>query len=150
VNKFLKLVGTKQGPIKGPVTQPGKEDSINVISFSLEISGDATGRITPKPLIIVKSIDRTTPQLYQALVNHENLSTFNLAFYVKTSSGQEVLQFKIDLVNAVITSIIQAKENSNSTPDLMKFAEYEEVYFSFQKITWSWTNGPEATHDFGQ
>jgi type VI secretion system secreted protein Hcp len=140
----------KQGLIKGPVTQPGKEDLINVISFSHEISGDPTGRITPKPLAIVKSIDRATPQLYQALVNHEKLSIFNLAFYVKTSSGQEVLQFTIDLVNAVITSIIQVKENSNSTPDLMKFAEYEEVYFSFQKITWSWANGPVATYDFGQ
>ena len=60
---------------------------------------------------------------------------------MKTTTGQEVQQFTIDLVNAQIVSILQVEQNSNSTPDLMKFAEYEEVYFRYQTIQWSWKDG---------
>jgi len=93
-------------------------------------------------------IDLSTPRLYQALVSAETIKTFNLAFYMTAASGQEVQQFTINLTNAQISSINQVKQNSNSTPDLMKFAEYEEVYFRYQTIQWSWTNGPSATHNW--
>jgi len=155
VNKFLKLEGMVQGLIKGSVTLRGKEDLIGVISVSHEISraidpttGNFTGKITHKPLVLVKLIDLSTPRLYQALVSAETIKTFNLAFYMTAASGQEVQQFTINLTNAQISSINQVKQNSNSTPDLMKFAEYEEVYFRYQTIQWSWTNGPSATHNW--
>jgi type VI secretion system secreted protein Hcp len=148
VNKFLKLEGMVQGLIKGSVTLPGKEDLISVISVSHEIShpidpttGTFTGKLVHKPLVLVKFIDRSTPRLYQALGSAETMKTFNLAFYVKTATGQEVQQFTIDLGNAKIASILQVKQNSDSTPDLMKFAEYEEVYFIYQTIQWSWKDG---------
>ena len=37
--------------------------------------------------------------------------------------------------------LIKLKQNSNSTPDLMKFAEFEEVQFVYQSIKWSWIEG---------
>jgi type VI secretion system secreted protein Hcp len=148
VNKFLKLQGQKQGIIKGSVTLPGKEDSISVISISHELisprdaaTGLPTGKRQHKPLTIVKLIDRSTPLLYQALVTNEKMTTFNLAFYVTPPGGQEIKQFMIDLVNADISSINQVKQNSNSTPELMKFAEYEEVSFTYGTIKWTWSNG---------
>lgn len=147
VNKFLKLQGKIQGIIKGSVTLPGKEDSISVISISHELfsprdpqSGLPTGQRMHKPLAIVKQIDRSTPLLYRAIGTNELITTFNLAFYVTPPGGQEVKQFTIDLVNASLASINQVKQNSNSTPDLMKFAEYEEVAFTYEKITWTWGN----------
>lgn len=127
---------------------PGKEDSISVISISHELvsprdpaTGLPTGKRQHKPLAIVKLIDRSTPLLYRALVINEKMTTFNLAFYVTPPGGQEVKQFTIDLVNANIFFINQVKQNSNSTPELMKFAEYEEVSFTYQKIIWTWSNG---------
>ena len=30
---------------------------------------------------------------------------------------------------------------NNKHPDLMKFAEYEEVAFTYEKIEWTWTDG---------
>jgi type VI secretion system secreted protein Hcp len=148
VNKFLKLQGQTQGVIKGSVMLPGKEDSISVISISHELvsprdpaTGLPTGKRQHKPLAIVKLIDRSTPLLYRALVTNEKMTTFNLAFYVTPPGGQEVKQFTIDLVNANIFFINQVKQNSNSTPELMKFAEYEEVSFTYQKIIWTWSNG---------
>jgi type VI secretion system secreted protein Hcp len=151
VNKFLKLEGIVQGLIKGSVTQPGKEDLISVISVSHEISqpidaatGTPIGKLIHKSLVLIKLIDRSTPPLYKALASAETMKTFNLSFYVRTTTGQEVQQFTIDLVNAQISSILQVKQNSNSTPDLMKFAEYEEVYFRYQAIQWSWKDGVNA------
>jgi len=148
VNKFLKLQGQTQGVIKGSVMLPGKEDSISVISISHELvsprdpaTGLPTGKRQHKPLAIVKLIDRSTPLLYRALVTNEKMTTFNLAFYVTPPGGQEVKQFTIDLVNANIFFLNQVKQNSNSTPELMKFAEYEEVSFTYQKIIWTWSNG---------
>ena len=127
---------------------PGKEDSISVISISHELvsprdpaTGLPTGKRQHKPLAIVKLIDRSTPLLYRALVTNEKMTTFNLAFYVTPPGGQEVKQFTIDLVNANIFFINQVNQNSNSTPELMKFAEYEEVSFTYQKIIWTWSNG---------
>ena len=148
MNKFLKLQGQKQGIIKGSVTLPGKEDSISVISISHElisprdaVTGLPTGKRQHKPLAIVKLIDRSTPQLYQALVTNEKMTTFNLAFYATPPGGQEIKQLTIDLVNADISSINQVRQNSDATPDLMKFAEYEEVSFTYGTIKWTWSNG---------
>lgn len=148
MNKFLKLQGQIQGIIKGPITLPGKEDSISVISISHELvsprdpaTGLPTGKRQHKPLAIIKLIDRSTPLLYRALVTNEKMTTFNLAFYVIPPGGQEIKEFTIDLVGAYISSINQVKQNSNSTPELMKFAEYEEVSFTYGTIKWSWSNG---------
>ena len=151
VNKFLKLESLQQGPIKGSVTQPGKEGLIGVLYFSHEITDPivqslstpfhVTGGFVFGTLAVIKMIDRSTPLLYKALSSGEKIKTFNLAFYVKTPTGQEVKQFTIDLIDAQVSNINQAKQNSNSTPDLMKFAEFEEVQFVYQSIKWSWIEG---------
>jgi type VI secretion system secreted protein Hcp len=147
MNKFLKLEGVSQGLIKGPVTQLGREGTINVLYYShdvsapLDINGVPSGKIRYNPLILIKSIDRSTPLLYKALAINETMKTFNLAFYAKTATT-EIQQFTIDLVNARIVSIIQIKENAGSTIDAIKFAEYEELHFLAQSIKWSWYDGP--------
>ena len=153
MNKFLKLEGVTQGLIKGSVTQKGREGMISVLSFSHEVYhiSEAVGtyrepmrlpHLDYRPLVIVKPIDRSTPLLYKALATGEIMKTFNLAFYVKTGTGLEVQQFTIDLFGAQITDIVQIKQNSDSTPDLTKFAEYEQVSFAYGPIQWSWYDGP--------
>jgi len=151
MNKFLKLEGLQQGLIKGSVTQPGKEGLISVLYFSHEITDPVvqpsstpfhvSGGFVFGTFSIIKMIDRSTPLLYKVLWSAEKMKTFNLAFYAKTPTGQEVQQFTIDLVDAQVSNINQAKQNSNSTPDLMKFAEFEEVQFIYQSVKWSWIEG---------
>jgi type VI secretion system secreted protein Hcp len=46
----------------------------------------------------------------------------------------------VKLTNANIASIAFRMAN-NKHPDLMKFAEYEEIAFTYQKIEWTWTDG---------
>jgi type VI secretion system secreted protein Hcp len=152
LNKFLKLEGVTQGLIKGSVTEAGKEGMISVLSFShgVDSISDPVGisrQLTKShplvnSMVLVKMIDRSTPLLYKALATGEQMKSFNLAFYAKTVAGSEILQFTIELFGPQITSILEVKQNSDSTPDLMKFAEYEQVSFAAGPIQWSWYDGP--------
>jgi type VI secretion system secreted protein Hcp len=158
LNAYLRLQGQKQGEIKGSVTQKGREDSIMVIAYSHDIvsprdpaSGLPTGKRMHKPLVITKELDKSTPLLYQCLVQNENIKTWKLQFWTPqqkagTGVGSEVQHYTIELVNANIASIGQRMLN-NKNPELTRYVEYEEIAFTYQKITWTWTNGGITAED---
>src|SRR5882672_7962735 len=147
LNAYLKLKGQKLGEIKGSVTQKGREGKIAVIAVSHEIvsprdpaSGLPTGKRMHKPFVITKELDKATPLLYNILVNNENVSEWELQFWTPqikaaVGTGNEVQHYTVKLTNANIASIAFRMAN-NKHPDLMKFAEYEEVAFTYQKILW--------------
>ena len=152
LNAYLKLKGQKAGAINGSVTQKGREHSIMVIAVSHQIvsprdaqSGLATGKRMHKPFVITKELDQSSPLLYNALCTNENLTEWTLQFWapqVKAGSGtgSEVQNFTVKLINANIASIDFRMPN-NKDPALMKFGEYEEVAFTYQKIEWTWNDG---------
>ncbi len=81
LNAYLTLKGETQGDIKGSVTQAGREDTIAIIAFDQEIksprdaaSGLPTGKRQHGPLTITKEVDKSTPLIYSAMVNNENIS----------------------------------------------------------------------------
>jgi type VI secretion system secreted protein Hcp len=160
LNAYLKLKGQKQGPIEGSVTQQGREKSIMVIAVSHDIisprdaaSGLPTGKRQHKPFVITKLLDKASPKLYQAIVRNENIPEWELQFWtpqLKAASGvgAEVQHYTVKLINANIASISFRMPN-NKHPDLMTFAEYEEVAFTYQKIVWTWKDGGiEADDDW--
>jgi type VI secretion system secreted protein Hcp len=140
LNAYLTLKGQKQGSIKGSVTKKGREESIEVLSVSHEIvsprdpaSGLPTGKRSHKPFVISKTIDKSSPLLAAALVNNENISSWELSFYQPSSKGAEALAYKIKLTNASIASIrLVSDANGNLT---------EEISFTYQKIEWTWVDG---------
>jgi len=147
LNAYLKLKGQKQGDIKGSVTQKGREGKIMVIASNHSIvsprdaaSGLPTGKRMHKPFVITKEVDKSTPLLYNALVNNENITEWELQFWQPSATGVEVQYYTVKLTNANIASIEFHMPN-NKDPQLMKFAEYEEVAFTYQKIEWIWVNG---------
>ena len=158
LNAYLTLKGQKQGEIKGSVTQKGREGSLMIIAVSHEIisprdaaSGLPTGKRMHKPFVITKELDKSSPLLYNALVNNENISTWVLKFWTPqikatTGGGTEVQHYTVTLTNANIASISFRLAN-NKHPDLMKFAEYEEVAFTYQKINWTWNDGGISAED---
>ena len=149
---YLNLKGQRQGEIKGSVTQKGRENKIMVIAVSHEIisprdpaSGLPTGKRMHKPFVITKELDKSSPLLYNSLVNNENIPDWQLQFWTPqlkatTGSGNEVQHYTVKLTNANVASIAFRMAN-NKHPDLMKFAEYEEIAFTYQKIEWTWTDG---------
>jgi type VI secretion system secreted protein Hcp len=157
LNAYLRLKGAKQGDIKGSATQKGREGRIAVIAVTHEIvsprdpaSGLPTGKRMHKPFVITKELDKSSPLLDNALVNNENITSFTLDFFspktAGTGVGTEVNDYTVTLVNASIASIRMVMPN-NKVPDLAKLATYEEVAFTYQKITWTWNDGGITASD---
>ena len=159
LNAYLRLKGAKQGDIKGSVTQKGREGRIAVIAVSHEIvsprdaaSGLPTGKRQHKPLVITKELDKASPLLRAALVSNESLTSVTLDFFSAKApgpaagAGLEVNDFTISLTNASIASIEMVMPN-NKNPDLAKLATYEEIAFTYQKITWTWNDGGITASD---
>ena len=143
LNAYLNIKGQKQGAIKGSVTQKGREGKIMVIAVNHEIisprdpaSGLPTGKRMHKPFTITKELDKSTPLLYNVLVNNENIPDWELQFWRPSATGAEQQHYTVKLTNANIASINFRLAN-NKHPDLMKFAEYEEIAFTYQKIEWT-------------
>lgn len=159
LNAYLKLKGQKQGNIKGGVTLKGRENTIEVIACNHEVvsprdaaSGLATGKRRHLPLIITKELDRSTPLLMQALISSEVITSFELQFYTSQNTGSigrtsaEKNHYTIRLTNAVVSDIKMTMPN-NKNPDLVKYKEFEEISFVYEKIEWIWTDGGITTAD---
>jgi len=158
LNAYLNLKGQKQGDIKGSVTQKGREGKIMVIAVSHEIvsprdpaSGLPTGKRQHKPLVITKELDKSSPLLQSVLTQNENIPSWMLEFWTPQLSAQqgvgaEKQHYTIELVNANIASIAFRMLN-NKNPELTRYTEYEEIAFTYQKITWTWKEGGITAHD---
>ena len=153
LNAYVNLKGQKQGDIKGSVTQKGREGKIQVIAVSHDIqsprdpaSGLPTGKRMHKPFVITKELDKSTPLLFSALVNNENITELEVQFWRPSATGAEQQHYTIKLTNANIASVSSRMPN-NKNPDLMKYETYEEIAFTYQKITWTWVDGGITAED---
>jgi type VI secretion system secreted protein Hcp len=153
LNAYLKLKGAKQGDIKGSVTQKGRADKIMVIAVQHEVSsprdaasGLPTGKRQHHPFVITKELDKSTPLLFNALCNNESITEWELQFWQPSSTGVEKQHYTVQLTNASIAWIRSIMPN-NKHPELMKFSEYEEIGFTYQKITWTWMDGGITAED---
>jgi type VI secretion system secreted protein Hcp len=155
LNSFLQLKGAKQGDIKGSVTQKGREGKIMVIAFVHEVqsprdpaSGQATGKRTHKPFMITKEIDQSSPLLYTALTNNENITSWELQCFATKGTGVEVNHYTVRLTNAKVVDIRSIMLNNKVTENL-KMPLMEEVGFVYEKIEWTWVaGGITATDDW--
>lgn len=149
---YMYAKGQKSGQIKGSITQKGREDSVGVIAVSHSIvsprdpqSGLPTGKRQHKPFVITKELDKSTPILFNVLVNNENLTEVVFKFWTPqisgaTGVGAEVQYWTVKLTNASIASIDTRMANIRSA-DGARLAMYEEIAFTYQKIEWTWNHG---------
>ena len=122
-----------------------------IISPRDVVSGQATGKRQHKPFVITKELDKSTPLLFSALVNNENIVGQELQFFTaKTKSGAgvgvETNNYTVKLINAFITNIKSIMLN-NKDPELAKFAPQEEIAFTYQKIEWTWVDSSITAMD---
>lgn len=147
LNAHLTIVAARQGRIAGSVTQKGREGTMLVVAASHEIvgprdpaSGRPTGKRMHKPFIITKELDRATPLLYDVLVNNENIASWELQFYTPDRMGFERQHYTVRLTNANIAGIHFRMPNTKHR-NSAKMVEREEISFTYQKITWTWSDG---------
>ena len=153
LNAYLRIKGENQGEIKGSVTEKGRDGRIMVIAASHSIesprdaaSGLPTGKRQHEPFFITKELDKSTPLLYNILVNNENIAEWELQFWQPGPTGAEVNHYTVKLTNASIANI-EFKMPDNKDPNLVKRAEYEEIAFTYQKIQWIWNEGGITSSD---
>lgn len=151
----LRIRAQQQGSIRGSLTQKGREGLIAVLESSHEVAvssdpvtGLANGRAQHRPFVVVKEIDQATPALYQAMLNRELLTEFELHYWVRGSAragraGSETMRYRVRLTNAHIESMrfVQADVLD---PALEAFPEAEELSVSYQHIEWAWTDPPSV------
>lgn len=143
-NAYLRLKGVKQGDIKGSVTLAGREGTILVVAAEHEIvsptdaaSGLPTGKVQHKPFILVKEVDRASPQMMTLLLNNELLSVFKLEFWRASGTlNVEKLFYTVSLTNARIGAIKLEKLNT-AYPENDAIHERERVAVYYDTITWT-------------
>jgi type VI secretion system secreted protein Hcp len=145
----MTATGAIQGDILGSVTATGKENSILLTRFVHEVvqafdpvSGFPTGRRQHQPITITKAVDKSSPHLYAAFINAEELTTVKFEFYRIGEDGVEELYFTTELVSARIVGV-----EWDRGPQLTRHKEREHISYCYQKIIWTYTDGGISSED---
>jgi len=154
---YVSIDGQKSGIFKGNAIMEGNEGKIECIGFRFLISvphdpesGRSNGKRQHMPVVLVKNIDYSTPQLLQALCTNEILKSVVIEFYKKASDGRQQLYYRVTLTNASISQLTQyggtalgdSGYNMNSTANT-----YEEVSMTYQNIQFEHVIGNTAATD---
>lgn len=153
---YLQLQGSRQGKITGSVVQKGREGRIAVLESNHELgvasdadTGLASGRLQHRPFVVVKEIDRATPQLYQALIDNETFSQFELQYFARGARAggtAELNRYTVRLTGAHLLSI-RFVHPDVLDPAMQHFPEAEELSFGYQRIEWLWTQPASSAGD---
>jgi type VI secretion system secreted protein Hcp len=141
LNAYMSIKGQKQGMI-----QKGREGKIPVIAMKHEVSSAAESavgvtrgsRISHGRFTVTTEWEMSTPALYNAFFTSEPLSEVLLEFYAPSAGavgapGLEMLHMTIRLTNATVAAISSQMLN-NKNPELMRYREFAEISFAYQKI----------------
>jgi type VI secretion system secreted protein Hcp len=134
LNAYLTLKGQQQGTIAGSVTQKGKENSIQVFSYSFgsEASG---GPPNPGEFMVAIDADQSSPKILNAFVNQETITDFKLDLYTTNNVGEEILEQGWEITNGKVASYRSGAVIPSTTGPV------NEVTFTFQKIDYTWFDG---------
>ena len=94
-------------------------------------SGLPTGKRMHKPMTITVDQGAATPLLSQALKRNDVVTSFTLSFTPVATGGM------------THTFTIRDVQGTKLAPS----AEYSEVSFTYQKITWTWVEGGKTATD---
>jgi len=140
VHTFLVAIkGSKQGNFRGAVVQSAVP-SIVGIKFSSQLTsprdpatGLPSGKRQSSPITFTKEWDASSPQIMQALVTNETLSTVTFQFTGVDRQGRETVYQTITLTNATISAVRRYIDVANGSEPADPRA-LEDVSFTYQKI----------------
>jgi type VI secretion system secreted protein Hcp len=159
---YVAITGATQGEITGAGSWPGEdvikghEKETLVYQFSHEVlsprdtaTGQATGKRQHKPIRFVKRKDKASPQLYQALVNNENLTKVVFKWFrPKVRAQGEEHYYTVELLNASVCELQDVLPDTLD-PQYANATPRETVGLTYQTITWTWVlTGVTATDDW--
>jgi len=141
---YLTLTGENQGKIQGSCLKKGWVNAIEILHFShcVDIpknteTGLPTGRRIHRDIIIQKEIDKSTPNLYQALCTSEKIITVTFSWQRFDSIGSVEPYFTIKLKDSMITKI-QPCIIQGFTSSQENYPFTEKISFAYEKIIWTY------------
>lgn len=162
---YMAIEGETQGNItQGATTEEsvggsytsGHDDEVMVLSWGHNVmiprdpaSGQPTGARVHNPLKVTKYIDKSSPQLYQALTSGERLSICSLKVNrMNPAIGDEEHFFTIELHDAILVDITAESFPTYQT-ETANLHPVEHLEFTYSKITWTHEiNGTSAEDDW--
>jgi type VI secretion system secreted protein Hcp len=148
---FLSITGKNQGKIEGSCAIDGHAGTILVQAEISHVkiprnpqTGLPAGKRVHEPFLITKEIDKASPKILQALTTGEQLTEVLLEYFRISSAGKEELYYTIKLENAIVVSLEKWFPNCLDKAK-QSYGHMEDVSFSYEKVTWSFTpDGIEA------
>ena len=150
---FMSVTAQAQGVLRGDAGKAAPEGKMSALRFRYQVltavdtaTGRASGRRQHKPVVITKLWSAASPQLFQALVNNENLPEVVIDFVATDANGIVVLTHRVRLVNAKVVDIAHSTEVPS---EMLKVPprQIEDVSFTFQRIELEDTAGKIAAVD---
>ena len=140
---YVTINAESQGPIKGDVVQVGRKDSIRGYSFSNSTTiprhkdtGQPTGTRTHHPIVFSKHVDRSSPQLWQALTTGERLSDVTFDFYQINPSGENLNTYSVTLRNAIIVEMQSELTDTSGVTGIQSEEVREHLHVTYEEIEW--------------
>ena len=149
---YMRIEGVTQGLItKGAFTEAsvgniyveGHEDEFLVQAASHHVniprdpqSGQPTGQRVHDAFTVTKIVDKSSPQIYQALTTGERLTLCRLKMYRTSISGTQEHFFNIDLEDAILVGVTFELPHCQD-PGKAYLTAQEHLSFSYRKIIWT-------------
>ena len=145
---FLKIEGSKQGPIKGEASDPAHPDEVDVLSWSWGMeshssiqAGLAGNKTSISELTVTKRADKASTAIMASLRNNEIIKKATLTV---RKAGERPLEYlKITLEKARIVSLSTSCSGADGGPEVT-----EQVAFAFKKFTVEYI--PQGTDGLAQ
>lgn len=148
---YMKITGTNGGEITGGCSVAEYEGHMQVRAIDhtisvpmMESTGMHSGRRVHGPMVILKDMDSSSPQLYKAMVDHDVLDVELFWYRHNPEGGTEELYFTTTLTAATIVSVSNhmpnqyVKENQGAP-------HMEEIKLAYHTIVWNYVpTGVEA------
>jgi type VI secretion system Hcp family effector len=139
---YMTITGKTQGLISAGCSTPesignkfqaAHTDEIMVLSYSHNMNNIGnTSRSTHAPIIITKSIDKSSPLLAQALSNREEISC-TIDFYRTSPQGQQEKFYSVAVDGAVLADLSQDMPHVILHNDA---EPQEQVAIRYRGISW--------------
>jgi type VI secretion system secreted protein Hcp len=135
---YVSVKASKQGQFRGDIPTAKPPGQILALKFQYEVSsprdaatGQASGKLQHKPIVITKEWGASSPQFFQALTTNELLQEVRLDFVGVGVSGEPIITHTIRLVNASVSNIAHSTDVVPGRPGVRHL---EEITFTFQAI----------------
>lgn len=136
---FLKVEGTRSGPIKGEACDESHRDEIDIVSWSWGIraqtgmgAGGTATKATLRELNFVKAVDSSSCALMNAMRNNDPLKSVVLTCRKAGSSAMEYL--KVTIKGGRITALDVESGGGDDPAELV-----ERISMSYDKISIEYT-----------